>query len=102
MKPTPSAAFLKQRDGAKRTESKQLPVIDCQYQAVALDDYPGGCASKIAPSFRSISENYFDREARHNFVSEAAFFGLIIITTAVPILQSLHAMAHLVRATGVI
>ncbi|MDB6148272.1 MAG: hypothetical protein JWO45_1936 [Spartobacteria bacterium] len=90
------------RDGVNRTASKQLPMIDYHYQTVVLDDYRGRCAGKVSPSFRSISTDYFGREARQSFVSEATFFGVIIITTAVPILQSLHAIAHLVRATGVI
>jgi hypothetical protein len=80
--------------------STRFPITDCNYQSVVLDSYRGGCAQTILPSFRSISSDYFKNEARHDFVGEATFFAMIIITAALPILQNLHALAHFIRAIG--
>jgi hypothetical protein len=51
-----------------------------------------------APSFRNIAADYFKREARHDFWSEAALFALITITTALPLINNAHALIEFVRA----
>lgn len=70
---------------------------DCNYQASRF----GGsspCGGKPQPSFRGISDDYFRREARGHFASEAAFFVLIVLTVAVPVVQSIYALATLIYA----
>ncbi|MEP6809616.1 MAG: hypothetical protein ABI992_05185 [Chthoniobacterales bacterium] len=47
-------------------------------------------------SFRSISEDYFAREARADFKSEALVFGLIALTAAIPIFEGIRGLAHFV------
>jgi hypothetical protein len=76
----------------------RFPITDVEYQSVRLDGYRGNCANKRLPSFRNISKDYFKNEARRSFVTEATFFAFIVITASWPVLQSVRAMTHLVRA----
>ncbi len=51
-------------------------------------------------SFREISASYFKHEARQSFVTEAAFFSLIVVTTAAALVSGAHAWLNLLRAIG--
>ena len=77
------------------------PKTDCDYHTTTFD-LNGRCSGKRAGnvSFREISAGYFEREARQSFVTEAAFFALIVITSAVPLISGAHAMLNFVRAIG--
>ena len=95
MKPT-----VEQNDLSKRTDAARenaFPSIDCNYQTVALPSYRGGCLRPRFSSFRNISGEYFRIEARNEFRLEAAAFVVIIITEAIPILNSMHALADFLR-----
>lgn len=78
-----------------------FPQIDCDYHTTTFD-LNGRCAGKRADhvSFREISAGYFKHEARHSFVTEAAFFVAIVITSAVPLISGAHAMLNLIRSIG--
>ena len=98
MKPTPQNIETKHRRdtvGAARTGAR-FPKTDCAFQAPRFDDYSGGGkgGGKRLPSFRGISEEYFDKEARGHFASEAGFFGLIVVTVAVPLFQVASVLVH--------
>jgi hypothetical protein len=80
------------------TRPTQFPVTDYAFQSLVLDGFRGHCAPTCARSFRSISDNYFNNEARHSFAGEAAFFVAIIVTAAWPIVQNMHAVINFVRA----
>jgi hypothetical protein len=58
----------------------------------------GCCFGVCRPSFLAISQSYFDHEARRHFASEAAFFVVMVMTAALPIANSLSALAGLVRS----
>jgi hypothetical protein len=58
----------------------------------------GRCFGACRPSFRAISQEYFKNEARRNFASEAALFVVIVMTAALPILNSASALMHMVRS----
>ena len=47
-------------------------------------------------SFRSISREYFQREARAHYATEALAFGLIAIIAAIPVIESVRALAQFV------
>jgi hypothetical protein len=98
MKPTSHSAGRNSHFGVHKNVSRVFPVIDCSYQSVTLEDYRGGCANTYAPSFRSISNDYFKNEARQSFAGEAVFFALMVATSIWPVLQSARAMTDLVRA----
>ena len=99
MKPTFERTGKDELAGAQHL-SRRFPVVDCDYQAVTLEGYRGGCAKTRAPSFLNISNGYFKSEARQSFVTEALFFGLMVVTAAWPVVQSARAMTDLVRAFG--
>ncbi len=66
---------------------------DYQFQARSFSGY---CDGHSEPSFRGISDDYFRREARTHFATEAAFFALIVLTVAVPVVESIYVLAQLV------
>lgn len=55
-----------------------------------------GHRSGDSASFRSISREYFRREARGHYVTEALAFGLIAIIAAIPVIESVRALAQFV------
>jgi hypothetical protein len=79
---------------------KRFPLIECNYQSATLISYHGRCAKPAAPSFRNISRQYFQNEARHDFVVEGIFFALLIVTATVPLVSAVSAVIQLCRAFG--
>jgi hypothetical protein len=80
----------------------RLPKIDYSFQSSSMANIGGRCFDSRRPSFRAISQDYFKTEARQSFASEAFFFSVIVLTAAVPLLNSAYALVHLVRAFAVI
>jgi hypothetical protein len=83
---------------------RPFPITDYNYQPSGCADF-GRCGARFGmdkPSFRGISEGYFNREARQNFAAEAAFFGVIVLTAALPILNSVNALVHFLATTATI
>ena len=95
MKPTLQTENLNQRG------SRAFPKTDYSYQCATLNDFDS-CCGKDSVSFRAISVDYFKSEARQDFVSEAVFFSLIVLTAAVPIISTVNALAHFGRAIGAV
>jgi hypothetical protein len=60
---------------------RRFPVSDCHYYSHDFLGLKAGCGRQPYASFSGISRDYFNREARHSFVIEAAAFALITITT---------------------
>jgi len=80
---------------------RRLPITDRNFQPPSLVDLGGGhCSSFPAPSFRSISHNYFRKEARRNFVIEAFLFAGVVFTSAVALVISATAAIDFLRALG--
>jgi hypothetical protein len=79
---------------------KPFPVIGCNYHSVTLSGYHGRCAKSAAPSFRNISRQYFQKEARHDFLGEAILFAMLVITAAVPMVSGAYAINQLCRVFG--
>ena len=82
------------------TAQKRFPLTDYNYQSMTITGYRGGCAKSVAPSFRNISRQYFQKEARHDFVSEAILFAILIITAGVSVVSGAYAILELCRAFG--
>jgi len=78
----------------------RFPLTDCNYHSVTLQDYRSHCAKPLAPSFRDISCQYFQKEARRDFVGEAILFSILVITAAVPLVSGAYAVIELCRAFG--
>ncbi len=78
-------------------KSNRFPPIDCNYRPMTLDGYRGRCIKTRTPHFQNISSEYFQNEARHDFLVEAVCFVLIIFTAAAPLVIAAHAVADLCR-----
>jgi len=63
-----------------------------------LSGYQARCARSDAPSFRNISRQYFQKEARRDFVGEAFLFAVMIVLAAVPLLSTASALSEFCRA----
>jgi hypothetical protein len=77
-----------------------LPRTDYSFQAASVAKGGSRCLGSCRPSFRAISQDYFENEARRSFAGEAVLFSVIVVTAAVPILSSATALVHLVRSIG--
>jgi hypothetical protein len=91
MKPT---IQLNERHGLR------MPKTDCNYHVGSMPNSGGrgrGFGSRHA-SIRAVSNDYFKNEARSIFATEAAFFSVIVITAAVPLINTAMALVHLVRS----
>jgi hypothetical protein len=82
------------------TAHKRFPLTDYNYQSMTITGYRGRCAKSVAPSFRNISRHYFQKEARHDFVSEAILFAMLIIISSVAVASGAQAAVQLCRAFG--
>ena len=76
----------------------RMPKTDCNYQVGSMPSR-GGHRSPCA-SIRAVSHDYFKNEARSMFATEAAFFSVIVITAAVPLITTAMALVHLVRSVA--
>jgi len=65
---------------------------------MTLDGYRGRCTRTGTPHFWNISGQYFQNEARHDFLVEAACFAVVIITAAVSLVSAANAVVELCRA----
>ena len=81
-------------------KGRQMPKTDCYYQVGSMGSR-GGYHSRRA-SIRAVSADYFKNEARSMFATEAAFFSVIVITTAGPLISAAIALVHLVRSVAAI
>jgi hypothetical protein len=75
-----------------------MPVTDYGYHSGAFGGFSGRYMHNPAQSFWNIAGNYLKDEARHDFWSEATLFVLITITTAVRLMNNLHALIEFIRA----
>jgi len=75
-----------------------FPLIDCNYRPMTLDGYRGRCVRPGTSHFRNISGQYFQNEARHEFLVEAVCFAVVIITAAVSLVSAANAVVDLCGA----
>lgn len=97
MKPAPQMNNqCSRRDSCvAKGRSSGFPKIDYSFQAPRAD-FHGRCSGDGEPSFRSISHDYFSREARSQFTAEAAVFALIVLCAAVPVIEGVRGLAQFV------
>ena len=79
-------------------KNSRSSLIDCNYRAMTLDGYQGRCIKTDTPHFWSISAQYFQNEARHDFIAEAVCFAVVIITAAISLVSAANAVVDLCRA----
>ena len=78
--------------------ARQMPKTDYGYQIGSMPSRGGSNHGSRHASIRAVSREYFKNEARSTFATEAAFFSVIVMTAAVPLINTVTAMAHLVRS----
>jgi len=78
--------------------ARKFPFVDYDYQASTIGNFTGHCAKTESKSLRDISRDYFDKESDNDFLSNAAVFGTLIATAAVPIIAGLSAVVDLCRS----
>jgi hypothetical protein len=76
-----------------------MPKTDCNYQIGPMSSRGGRSRSA---SICAVSNDYFKNEARSMFATEAAFFSVIVITAAGPLISAAMALVHLVRSIAVL
>ena len=86
MKPTPFTNH----------NARQFPLVDYSYHSATLGKFNGRCL-KAPKSFRDTTRAYFDMEANHDFLSEAAVFAALIVSVAAPIVACAEAVFQLCR-----
>jgi hypothetical protein len=74
------------------------PKTDYSYHAGSLPSRGGRRYGRGRASIRAVSAEYFKNEARSMFATEAAFFSVIVMAAAVPLINSATALVHLVRS----
>jgi hypothetical protein len=79
-------------------KNNRSPLIDCNYRPMTLDGFRGRCVTTRTPGFWNISGQYFQNEARHEFLVEAVCFAIVIITAAVSLVGAANAVVDLGRA----
>ena len=77
----------------------RMPKTDYNFQIGSMASRGG--RSRCA-SIRAVSHDYFKNEARSMFATEAAFFSVIVITTAGPLISAAIALVHLARSVAVL
>jgi hypothetical protein len=79
-----------------------MPKIDRSYQVASMPSRGGRSYGSRHASIRAVSHEYFKNEARSMFATEAAFFSVIVLTAAVPLINTAMAMVHLVRSVAAV
>jgi hypothetical protein len=80
-----------------RTGAQKFPLVDYCYRAPMLNPSSAPCV-KRSKSLRDISRDYFDAEANHEFTTETAVFGALIVMAIVPIMTGMFAVVQLLRS----
>ena len=79
-----------------------LPVTDYQYLGTTAQFRGRDAGLKLAtplrtPSFHRLSHDFIGTELKRNYFAEAAFFAVIVVVSAWPIVSMVHAIADLVK-----
>jgi hypothetical protein len=78
----------------------RMPRTDSNFQVGSMPSCGGRHFGSRHASIRAVSNDYFKNEARSMFATEAAFFSVIVMTAAVPLIYTAMAMVHLVRSVA--
>jgi hypothetical protein len=73
---------------------REFPLIEFNYQAFSLDGFKGGSGEKPPTSFFDISRDYFQREARRNFLAEVGFFLVLVAILAGTFIEGARVIIH--------
>jgi len=75
-----------------------FPLIEFNYQSFSLDRFNGGgSGNKHRGSFFDISRDYFQREARRNFLGEVAFFLVFTAVLVASVIEVARLIIHFLQ-----
>ncbi len=80
----------------------RFPQTDFHFQTGQLLELGPRVGGSVRPSFHGISREYFAHEARGNFRGELAFFAVIVLTSALPVLEAASGLVHFLRTVSAI
>jgi len=83
-----------------RGAASRFPIINCNYRPLDFGELNARCAHLPGPSFTAISRDYFNREARHNFVIETLVFALVTVAAVPAIFDCGRALLEFMRSIG--
>jgi hypothetical protein len=90
----PVAQRTDRRSDGEFSSGRSSPMIDFDYQTFSLDRFNGGSGGSESPSFFNISRDYFQREARRNFLAEVAFFIVFAAVLAGAVVETARVIIH--------
>jgi hypothetical protein len=93
------------REGEARSsldhKTQFTSAIDWNFQSSAPNFRGGASYQRLGripfPAFRTISNSFFDAEAKREYRIEAAMFGVIVVLAAWPMFQAAHALLDLIK-----
>lgn len=77
--------------------SRRFPLTDFNYQSFSPDRFNGGSGRTPSPSFFDISRDYFQREARRNFLAEIALFLILAAILAGVFIEGARLVIHVLQ-----
>lgn len=90
----PIAHRIERRSEGDFSATPGLPLVEFNYQDFSGDRFNGGSGGKTPNSFFDISRNYFQREARRNFLAEVAFFLILVAILAGAFIEGARVIIH--------
>src|SRR5438270_14021765 len=92
----PIAQFTPRRPAGRYLSSRvrKFPLIEFNYQAFSLERFKGDSGGKPPNSFFDISRDYFQHEARRNFMAEVAFFLVLAAILAGTFIEGARVIIH--------
>jgi hypothetical protein len=95
MKPIPQRTGRRGARNFSRLNRVRFPLVDSNFQVYSLDHYDGGSTGNSPREpFFNISRDYFQREARRNFLAEVAFFLVIAAILTGAFIEGARAIIH--------
>jgi len=84
----------------ERSADRRFPIPEFNYRPLGLGEFNTRCAERPRSSFEKISQNYFNGEARRNFLTESLLFAIIAAATVPAILDCGRALFELMCTIG--
>ena len=82
--------------------NERMPKTDCCYQVASMPSRGRRAFGRRRNSIRAISNDYFKNEARSMFVTEAAFFSVIVLTAGLPLIYTAVALVHFIHSVAAV
>ena len=85
-----------------KPQSSTLPVTDYHYLGTTANFHGRDASLKsptplLTPSFRKLSNDFIESEMKRHYMTEAAFFAIIVAVSTWPIVSMIRAIVELVK-----